>query len=217
VNDRESGRCLLARICPIYGEWETVPESRKTSRTFHESLRFPWPVRPVRITLRKRDARNVFQPLWTTEVDPGAAVPVSIPPTVGASLLFENGPSNRKVDLLLISEGYALEQASKFRRDAERLVEALFAIEPFKARRGDFNVRALAVRGAPLSVQFNIFGLDRYALTYDNRALRNFAATAPLRHRRGAGERNEVWRRRDLQPAINRRRRERIGQLCFHS
>lgn len=180
VNDRESGRLLYSRgFASIYGEWETVPESRKTNRTFHESLRFPWPVRPARITLRRRDAQNVFQPLWTTDVDSGAAVPASIPPTVGPSLLFENGPSNRKVDLLLISEGYALEQASKFRRDAERLVEALFAIEPFKSRRGDFNVRALAVRGAPLSVQFNIFGLDRYALTYDNRALRNFAATAP--------------------------------------
>ena len=28
-------------------------------------------------------------------------------------------------------------------------------------------------------MQFNIFGLERYALTYDNRALRNFAAVAP--------------------------------------
>jgi hypothetical protein len=30
-----------------------------------------------------------------------------------------------------------------------------------------------------LSVQFNVFGLERYALTYDNRALRNIAASAP--------------------------------------
>ena len=60
-----------------------------------------------------------------------------------------------------------------------RLVEALFAREPFKSRRADFNVRTLAVRGAQLSVRFNIFGLERYALTYDNRALRNLAASAP--------------------------------------
>ncbi len=180
VLDLKSQRVLYSRgFASIYGEWETVPEFRTTNRTFHESLRFPWPSGPVRITLRKRDPQNVFQPLWMTDVDPRTAAPASIPPTVGPSLMFENGPSNRKVDLLLISEGYSIEQATAFRADASRLVEALFALEPFKSRRGDFNVRTLAVRGAPLSVQFNIFGLERYALTYDNRALRNFAAVAP--------------------------------------
>ena len=32
---------------------------------------------------------------------------------------------------------------------------------------------------SPVPVEFNIFGLERYALTYDNRALRNIAAAAP--------------------------------------
>ena len=58
-------------------------------------------------------------------------------------------------------------------------MKALFALEPFKSRRGDFNVRTLHLPGSPLSVEFNIFGLDRYALTYDNRALRDIAAAAP--------------------------------------
>jgi hypothetical protein len=163
----------------IYGEWETVPEFRTTQRTFHESLRFPWPAGPVRVELKKRDATNVFQPLWSATVDPQSAVPAPRPATVGPALMHENGPTERKVDLLLISEGYSLEQAGKFRADAERLVNALFALEPFKSRRADFNVRTLALRGAPLSVQFNVFGLDRYALTYDNRALRNMASAAP--------------------------------------
>jgi hypothetical protein len=180
VADRVSARVLYSRgFASIYGEWETVPEFRTTTRTFHESLRFPWPSRPVRITLKKRDHQNAFQTLWTTDVDPATAVPAAIAPTVGSSLLFENGPVHRKLDLLLVSEGYSLEQAGQFRADASRLVEALFALEPFKSRRADFNIRMLAVRGAQLSVQFNIFGLERYALTYDNRALRNIAAAAP--------------------------------------
>ena len=180
VVDEKSQRILYSRgFASIYGEWETVPEFRTTNRTFHESLRFPWPAVPVRITIKRRDVQNVVPDVWTTDIDPGAAAPAATAPSLGPSLVFENGPSNRKVDLLLISEGYSLEQASTFRSDAARLVEALFALEPFKSRRGDFNVRTLAVRGAQLSVQFNIFGLERYALTYDNRALRNVAAAAP--------------------------------------
>ena len=58
-------------------------------------------------------------------------------------------------------------------------MKALFALEPFKSRRGDFNVRTLHAPESPVSVEFNIFGLDRYALTYDNRALRDMAAAAP--------------------------------------
>src|SRR5690242_16453285 len=47
VADAASGRVLYSRgFASIYGEWETVPEFRATTRTFHESLRFPWPLRP---------------------------------------------------------------------------------------------------------------------------------------------------------------------------
>ena len=180
VVDPESERVLYSRgFASIYGEWETVPEFRSTTRTFHESVRFPWPTRPVRLVLKKRGAQNVFEPLWATGVDPRTAAAAVVPPTAGPALVAETGPAERKVDLLLISEGYAIEQAAAFRGDASRLVEALFALEPFRSRRSDFNVRTLAVRGAQLSVRFNIFNLDRYALTLDNRALRNLAASAP--------------------------------------
>ena len=94
-------------------------------------------------------------------------------------MLFENGPSSEKIDVLLISERYSAAELLKFRADATRLVDALFALEPFRTRRSDFNVRILSVPGRPAAVEFNIFGIERYALTYDNPALRNLAASAP--------------------------------------
>ena len=92
-----------------------------------------------------------------------------------------SGPASRKVDVLLVSDGYTLAQEAKFRADATRLVNALFAHEPFKSRRTDFNVRTLLTgsAGSAAMVEFNVFGLERYALTYDNRLLRNAAAAAP--------------------------------------
>ena len=98
------------------------------------------------------------------------------------------------MDLLVISEGYAADQMEKFHRDVRRLVDRLFDYEPFKARRTDFNVRALdlpssragvnrarakSFRRTPMSVEFNIFDSERYVLTYDDRTLRNVAASAP--------------------------------------
>lgn len=179
VIDPSTGRVMYSRgFATIYGEWETIPEFRTVNRTFHESVRFPWPGGPVRVAIKKRDPRNEFIPLWETDVDPGRAATVARM-AAASSTVFQSGPTSRKVDLLILSDGYTAAQASKFRADARRLVNALFAREPFKSRRSDFNVRTLHVPGRAAGVEFNIFGLERYALTYENRALRNLAAAAP--------------------------------------
>lgn len=187
VIDPASSRVLYSRgFASIYGEWETTPEFRTQNRTFHESLRFPWPTGPARIAVKKRDQQNAFEPLWSVDVDPRdpaasgeSGVRTATRSSARVAPLFESGTPSQKVDLLLISDGYSAAQAPKFRADAVRLVKALFAREPFKSRRTDFNVRVLHVPESPVAVEFNIFGLERYALTYDNRALRDIAAAAP--------------------------------------
>jgi hypothetical protein len=94
-------------------------------------------------------------------------------------MLLENGPPQRKVDLLLISDRYDADELPTFRLAAERLIKALLAMEPFRGRRSDFNVRLLERPGSPAAVEFNVFGIERYALSYDDRALRNLASGAP--------------------------------------
>src|ERR1700690_2395916 len=108
--------------------------------------------------------------------------------------VFENGAAAAKLDLLLLGEGYAEKDLPKFHADVKRLVDILFTYEPFKSRKADFNVRALDLpasesgvlrpdsrifRRTPLSVQYGIFGSERYVLTYDDRALREAASAAP--------------------------------------
>jgi hypothetical protein len=197
VRDAE-GRVLYSRgFASIYGEWETTAEARSAHRTFHESLRFPWPRRPVTVTVYKRGPDNAFQSVWTTDIDPDSRFVnrATIARHAGRVVpLFENGSPSEKVDLLLISDGYTEAELSKFRADARRLVDALFAEEPFRSRRGDFNVRLLELpspvsgvhrpnagvfKRTPLGTQYNIFDSERYMLTLDNRALRDAASAAP--------------------------------------
>src|SRR5690606_38059514 len=193
----ETGEVLYSRgFASIYGEWETTPEARTAHRTFHESLRFPWPQHPVRIVLERRDARNAWQELWTTTVDPSSTDvnPADRAPAGRVWTLFENGPAEKKVDLLILGEGYSAAELEKFHADARRMVDTLFNTEPFRSRKADFNVRALDLpsaesgvhrpqsgihRRTPLGVQYNIFGSERYVLTLDNRALRDAASAAP--------------------------------------
>ena len=197
VIDRRTNRTLYSRgFASIYGEWETTPEYREAHRSFHESLRFPWPREPVQVVLKGRNADNSFRELWSTVIDPASRFvnPADREPAGEVWPLFESGPPPEKVDLLVIGEGYTAAEMPKFRADAARLVNALFEEEPFRSRRSDFNVwgldlpsaesgitrpRAGEFRRTPLSVQYNIFDSERYVLTYDNRALRDAASAAP--------------------------------------
>ena len=197
VIDRESNLVIYSRgFASIYGEWETTAEYKARHRTFPESLRFPWPKQPVQVVLKKRDAENSFREIWSTVVDPASRFvnPADLPSAGKLWTVFENGPASTKVDLLVISEGYAADQIDKFHGDVKRLVTRLFEYEPFKSRRADFNVRALdlpsprsgvnraraqSFRRTPMSVEFNIFDSERYVLTYDDRTLRNVASSAP--------------------------------------
>jgi hypothetical protein len=196
VQDQQ-GRAVYSRgFASIFGEWETTDEASKINRTFHESLRFPAPVGPVRIVIRKRNARNEFQDVWMTEVDPSSMfVDKSSPPAPGGLIAIEkNGEPANKVDVLLLGDGYTARERGKFERDARRLIEILFATSPFRERRREFNVWGLVpaaaesgisrpstgvYRASPVGATYDAFGSERYILTFNNRALRDVAAFAP--------------------------------------
>ena len=71
MTDAATGQTIFSRgFASIYGEWETTAEAKKMNRTFSESLRFPLVDKPVRIVVKKRDARNAFIEVWSLSVDP---------------------------------------------------------------------------------------------------------------------------------------------------
>ena len=198
VRDARTDTLLYSRgFASVFGEWETTAETKSSHRTFHESLRFPWPSQPVKVVLRKRQADNSFAEIWNTAVDPASRfvnAATLVRPDARVWTVFENGPSATKVDLVVLGEGYTRAQQAKFHADVKRLIEALFAEEPFKSRRKDFNVRAIDLASAEggvnrpnagvfrrtaVSAEYNIFDSERYVLTLDNRALRDVAAMSP--------------------------------------
>jgi hypothetical protein len=197
VRDQKSKDLLFSRgFASIFGEWETTDEAATAMRTFGESLRFPAPTAPVEITLKKRDSQNVFQPVWTTTIDPASIFIDRSKPRAPAPLITiqKMGEPATKVDFLILGDGYTAAESSKFEADARRLTEVLFATSPFKEHRRDFNVWAICppasesgisrpstgiYHDSPIGTTYDAFGSERYALTFDNRALRNTAQFAP--------------------------------------
>jgi uncharacterized protein YciU (UPF0263 family) len=197
VRDRATNRLVYSRgFASIFGEWETTDEAKALNRTFSESLRFPAPDAPVQIILKKRDAENAFREIWTLNVDPkDMFVNTAKPPQAGAVIEIEkHGDSAKKVDFLILGDGYTAAERGKCEKDAHRLTDILFATEPFKSRRTDFNVWAICAASAETGISrpstgvhhksaigatYDAFGSERYVLTFDNKAFRQIASLAP--------------------------------------
>jgi hypothetical protein len=197
VIDKNSGQLLYSRgFASIFGEWQTTPEADSVWGTFSESLRFPWPLKPVILLLEKRNAENKFEPIWSQEIDPSSrqVTNAEFSSVYRTDIIFEHGDPAQKVDLVILGDGYTAAEMSKFRADATRLTNALFSAEPFKSRKTDFNVRAVETpslvsgvckphhneyKRTPLSVHYSSFDSERYALSYDNHTIRNVASVVP--------------------------------------
>lgn len=199
VIDSESKQLLYSRgFASVFGEWQTIPEASSTWGTFNESLRFPWPLKPVTVILSKRDSANKFSPVRIFNIDPDPAKrqvnPADLIHNNKVDIISEKGPVDRKVDIVLLGDGYSKDEMAKFRKDAFRLAGYLMNTEPYRSRTGDFNIRAIETpsettgvnkphhgvyKRSALSVSYSSFDSERYALSYDNRTIRDVASQVP--------------------------------------
>lgn len=197
VADKETNVLLYSRgFASVFGEWQTTPEAEEDYGTFHESIRFPWPVKPVNIIMKKRNADNVFQVIWNTSIDPASRKvnPADIAHTEVVDVIFDNGPAAEKLDIVILGDGYTAAEMGKFRADAKRMAEVLVNQEPFLKRKADINIRAVespsatsgVLRPHPgvfkrtvLSTHYGSFDSERYVLAYDNRTIRDIASAVP--------------------------------------
>ena len=120
--------------------------------------------------------------------------PADLTHTDVVDVIQENGPAAEKVDIVILGDGYTKAEMGKFKNDAKRLSAVLMAQEPFKSKSKDINIRAIETpsevsgvckphpgvyKRSALSVQYGIFDSERYALTFDNKTVRNAASQAP--------------------------------------
>ncbi|MCP4155003.1 MAG: hypothetical protein GY757_45185, partial [bacterium] len=125
--DAKKENLLYSRgFASIFGEWQTIGEAKKKWGTFHESIRFPWPLNPVHVVMKKRDKQNNFIAIWNTQVDPAsrAVTPADIKHSNKIYTILDNGPADKKVDLVVLGDGYTKNEMEKFRNDSKRLINA---------------------------------------------------------------------------------------------
>ncbi len=199
ITDLSTNQVIFSRgYCTIFNEWQTTDEANTgINKTFHETVRFPFPLKKIQLTINRRDKQMFFKEIFSIIIDPNN--PVSVNKEIRkndfkVTQLMNNGSPNEKVDILIIGDGYKKEEMQKFRDDARKLNDHMFNTSPFKERKKDFNVWTIEVisddsgidlpdkniwKNTPLGTTYNYFGSSRYVLTENNKNLRDISSATP--------------------------------------
>jgi IgA Peptidase M64/Peptidase M64 N-terminus len=196
VRDLATGALLFTRgYASLFSEWQTTREARKITKGFSESLRLPMPRAPFELRIHSRTPKGKLRRVFARRIDPRDKVRSHVRiPGVTTRVLHKSGPDHKRLDILILGDGYSQREREKFWRDAQRFAQVMLTDRTFGAQKGRINIRALYVASVdsgvseprkgrvlktPLGLSFNTFGSARYMMTEKNLALRRAAAHAP--------------------------------------
>lgn len=227
VRDHATGTTLFVHtFSTLFQEWLATEEATKVSRAFATSYNVPMPKRPVDVTVSLTDFHGNVVAQLTHTVDPadilirqlgengipyhyvwkGKTLPVQekaadqpgkrdYNPTEGP---LDGVPDITEcIDLAIVAEGYTRAQMGKFYADCQRVVDALFAHEPFTSMKDRFNVVAVAAESltsgpsvphlgrwssTPVGTHYDTFYGDRYLMTQDIHRLYDVLSGVPFEH-----------------------------------
>jgi hypothetical protein len=196
VFDLKTDSLLYSKgFCTLFQEWQTTAEAKTKNKTFYQAVIFPFPKNKVRLGIEARQWQGDFKTIYTTEIDPSDyfILKESLP-NFEIFDIVKNGEPEKKVDLVILAEGYTEAEKQKFEDDCQRVTSYLFDEEPFKSEKNSFNVKAVFTpsvesgtdipgeniyKNTFFNSTFYTFDLPRYLTTSDMKTIYDAAATVP--------------------------------------
>ena len=205
LSDHESGSLLYVHtFSTLFQEWLATEEATRVERAFQTSFNVPMPKRKVdvKVTLTDFHSRVVAQLQHT--LDPADILIRQVAkPQVPFHYVWKgqsidgNPDITSCIDLAIVAEGYTHERMGKFYADCQRVIDALFAHEPFTSMKSRFNIVAVAVESAdsgpsvphlgcwqqtPAGVHYDTFYTERYLMTDQMHRLYDLLDGIPFEH-----------------------------------
>ena len=180
MRNAKSGEILYSRgFSNLYREYKDTPEARTQRKRFEETLLLPMPKKKVHIALMKRNEAMQMVDQTVILFNPKKQE-LEYNYRLGERIALElHGPAEKKVDVVIVAQGYADPDDVKLSIDFYRMKEILFGKEPFASHREDFNVYGVY---GDVDAQFNTFGIDRYLMTQSLHKLHDKIGTTPCDH-----------------------------------
>ncbi len=192
VRDAATGRELYSRgYSSLFREYKDTPEGRTVTRRFEETLLLPMPKGKVRIALQRRDqAMRLVDQTVVEYVPRQMRLETRSPRNIeGKEFEFLDhgkdvdfslyGDSYNKFDMAFVMQGFDTMDDMTYKQVCNRMKQLLFDKEPFRSFKTDFNI--YFVKG-DAGVEYNAFGIDRYAMTFKVWQLHDVLGQVPCDH-----------------------------------
>lgn len=197
VIDKETNVTIYSKgFSSLFLEWRTTEEAKTISRAFAQSMRIPTPKKPVVIEITQRKKSDgLFYPMFSMDMDPKSIfINGEKKQVYPVEALQKMGESDKKVDLVIVAEGYRQEEMESFVADAKRMVDYMFGYEPYKSNRNNFNIWLVKSNSKdsgpdnPGKSQWNstvagstfyTFNEERYLTTFDYKSIADLITGVP--------------------------------------
>lgn len=186
---------FLKGFSTLFQEWQTTTEAKQIDKTFYQAAILPFPKSKIRLEIDARQWEGNFNTIYQIVIDPNNYfILKETQKSFDKTEILQNGDPEKKIDLVILAEGYTHFEKEKFIADAGRVTGYLFEEEPFKSEKSNFNVRAVFVpseesgtdvpgeniyKSTHFNATFYTFDVPRYLTTSDMKNIYDAAATVP--------------------------------------
>jgi hypothetical protein len=196
VYDSTSGKLIYTRgFSTLFVEYQATEEAKMQCGNFPESFLMPLPKKTVRIEYysREKDMEWVkrYEGFINIKKDELKVKDIYNYPV---ETVLKSGNPQKKLDLVILPEGYTEPEMPKFLDDCMRFTGYLFETSPYDRYIKDINITAILApseesgtdipvdtisRSTLLNSNFSTFGTDRYLMTTDFKKVRDVASGVP--------------------------------------
>ncbi|HAQ20829.1 MAG TPA: peptidase M64 [Prolixibacteraceae bacterium] len=195
VRLEDTGELIFSRgYSTLFDEWKTTPQAQATDCCYPESVVIPFPRNKVVVSIISRNKQGEFGKKFEYSVDPKSHFIKKEREKLSVFDVVNSGPPAKKVDVVLLPEGYTIDQQELFKSDCQKFAEEFFRYEPYTENRDKFNIRGVwapSKEEGPdipgdriwnetcLNASYYTFGSERYLMVNDFQGIRDMAGNAP--------------------------------------
>lgn len=200
VRSHKTGEVIYRNsFSTLFQEWLSYDEAKTISKSFENVFLVPMPKDTVDVTVDLRNNRRQVMASLTHTVVPQDILirhigEKDVTPYV---TLQQAADTSKCIHIAFVAEGYKADEMDTYIKDAQTAIDALFAHEPFKSNKKNFNIIAVKSPSAEsgtsepskgiwkntaLHSHFDTFYSDRYLTTLSLKELHNWLAGTPYEH-----------------------------------
>lgn len=196
VYDSVSNKLIYTRgFSSLFIEYQATELAKSQCGNFTESFLIPRPKKTVRIEYLSRGKNMVWVKMFESYISPKKDdLKIKTENKYPAETILKSGKPRKKLDLVILPEGYTEAEMPKFLDDCERFTSYLFETNPYGQYIKDINIRAVIAPSEEsgtdipgdtvfvstlLNSSFNTFDTERYLTTPDFKKVRDVASNAP--------------------------------------